>query len=128
MMAEIGKWISQADAFLWGPPLLILLLGTHLFYTFRLRLVQKYLGSAFKVLMERDKRMKGNVSPFAALAVALASTIGTGNIVDAFDNEAAWASASNSLRALRIPFLSVAGAKDVDGDAMNYDAYLAAGL
>ena len=81
MMTEIGKWISQADAFLWGPPLLILLLGTHLFYTFRLRLVQKYLGSAFKVLMERDKRMKGNVSPFAALAVALASTIGTGNIV-----------------------------------------------
>ena len=81
MMANIGKLISQADAFLWGPPLLILLLGTHLFNTFRLRFVQKYLGTAFKVLMERDKSMKGNVSPFAALAVALASTIGTGNIV-----------------------------------------------
>ena len=72
MMTQIGKLISQADAFLWGPPLLILLLGTHLFYTFRLRLVQKYLGTAFRVLMERDKSMKGNVSPFAALAVALA--------------------------------------------------------
>ena len=80
-MEIIGKWISQADAFLWGPPLLVLLLGTHLFYTIRLRFVQRHLGTAFRVLLERDKSIKGNVSPFAALAVALASTIGTGNIV-----------------------------------------------
>ena len=80
-MEIISKWISQADAFLWGPPLLVLLLGTHLFYTVRLRFVQRHLGTAFGVLLERDKSIKGNVSPFAALAVALASTIGTGNIV-----------------------------------------------
>lgn len=80
-MEALSKWIGTADAFLWGPPLLILLLGTHLFYTIRLKLVQRYLGTAFRVMLERDKSIKGNVSPFAALAVALASTIGTGNIV-----------------------------------------------
>ena len=80
-MEVLGKWIADADAFLWGPPLLILLLGTHLFYTIRLKFVQRYLGSAFSVMLERDKQIKGNVSPFAALSVALASTIGTGNIV-----------------------------------------------
>ena len=80
-MEIISSWISAADGFLWGPPLLILLLGTHLFYTIRLKLVQRHLGTAFRVMLERDKSIKGNVSPFAALAVALASTIGTGNIV-----------------------------------------------
>ena len=68
-MEVLGKWISAADAFLWGPPLLILLLGTHLFYTIRLKFVQRYLGTAFSVMMERDKHIKGNVSPFAALSV-----------------------------------------------------------
>ena len=80
-MEIITKWISQADAFVWGPPLLVLLLGTHLYYTVRLKFVQRHLFTAFGVLLERDKSIKGNVSPFAALAVALASTIGTGNIV-----------------------------------------------
>ena len=73
--------LKTADAFLWGPPLLILLLGTHLFYTFRLLFVQRYLRTAFKLVIQRDKQLDGNVSPFAALAVALASTIGTGNVV-----------------------------------------------
>lgn len=81
MIELLGRWIHEADTFLWGPPLLILLLGTHIYYTIRLRFVQKYLMTAFAVMVERDKKIKGNVSPFAALAVALASTIGTGNIV-----------------------------------------------
>ena len=73
--------LKSADAFLWGPPLLILLLGTHLFYTFRLLFIQRYLGTAFRLVMQKDDRLDGNVAPFAALAVALASTIGTGNVV-----------------------------------------------
>ena len=73
--------LKAADAFLWGPPLLILLLGTHLFYTVRLFFVQRYLWTAFKLIVQRDKELDGNVSPFAALSVALASTIGTGNVV-----------------------------------------------
>ena len=73
--------LKAADAFLWGPPLLILLLGTHLFYTIRLCFIQKHLGTAFKLVMQKDDQIDGNVAPFAALAVALASTIGTGNVV-----------------------------------------------
>ena len=73
--------LKAADAFLWGPPLLILLLGTHLFYTIRLCFIQKHLGTAFKLVMQKDDQIDGNVAPYAALAVALASTIGTGNVV-----------------------------------------------
>ena len=80
-MQTFAQWIHAADTFLWGPPLLVLLLGTHLFYTFRLKFIQRHLGTAFSVLIERDKQLNGNVSPLAALSVALASTIGTGNVV-----------------------------------------------
>lgn len=73
--------LKAADAFLWGPPLLILLLGTHLFYTIRLRFIQRHLGTAVKLITKKDDQLDGNVAPFAALAVALASTIGTGNVV-----------------------------------------------
>ena len=73
--------LKTADAFLWGPPLLILLLGTHIFYTIRLRFIQRHLGTAVKLITEKDNKSGGNVAPFAALAVALASTIGTGNVV-----------------------------------------------
>ena len=73
--------LKAADAFLWGPPLLVLLLGTHLYYTFRLCFIQKYLLTAFKLVAQKDDSTGGNVSAFAALAVALASTIGTGNVV-----------------------------------------------
>ena len=73
--------LKAADAFLWGPPLLILLLGTHLFYTIRLRFIQRHIGTSVKLITEKDDKVDGNVAPFAALAVALASTIGTGNVV-----------------------------------------------
>ena len=73
--------LKAADAFLWGPPLLILLLGTHLFYTIRLRFIQRHLVTAVKLITKKDDQLDGNVAPFAALAVALASTIGTGNVV-----------------------------------------------
>ena len=73
--------LKAADAILWGPPMLILLLGTHLFYTVRLRFVQRYLGKSAKLIIKKDDSVGGNVAPFAALAVALASTIGTGNVI-----------------------------------------------
>ena len=73
--------LKTADAFLWGPPLLILLLGTHIFYTSRLRFIQRHIGTAVKLITEKGDQADGNVAPFAALAVALASTIGTGNVV-----------------------------------------------
>ena len=80
-MPSFADCISNADAFLWGPPLLILLLGTHLFFTVRLKFIQRHLITAFGIIAQRDREQTGSVSAFSALAVALASTIGTGNVI-----------------------------------------------
>ena len=80
-MQTFSSWIAAADSFIWGPPLLVLLLGTHIFYTLRLKFVQRHLLTAFKIVVKRDAESNGNISPISALAVAMASTIGTGNIV-----------------------------------------------
>ena len=69
------------DNFLWGPPMLVLLLGTHLFLTIRLRGIQRYIPLAIKLSFGRSKEGEGDVSQFGALMTALAATIGTGNIV-----------------------------------------------
>ena len=61
--------------------MLILLFGTHLFLTFRLKFIQRYLIKAVKISFERSKEGEGDVSQFAALTTALAATIGTGNII-----------------------------------------------
>jgi AGCS family alanine or glycine:cation symporter len=71
---------NWSDA-LWGPPMIILLLGTHIFLTIRLRFIQRYIGTAIKLSFSRAHEGEGDVSPFGALTTALAATIGTGNIV-----------------------------------------------
>ena len=80
-MQEFKKLIGQLSDFLWGPPLLILLLGTHIFLTFRLRFIQRYLGKAIKLSVQKSAEGRGDISQFGALTIALAATIGTGNIV-----------------------------------------------
>ncbi len=80
-MEEFGKLVAYIDGIVWGAPLLILLVGTHLFLTFRLRFIQRYIGTAIKVSVTKDDYGEGDVSQFSALATALAATIGTGNIV-----------------------------------------------
>jgi AGCS family alanine or glycine:cation symporter len=80
-MQEFEKFIGQLADFVWGPPLLILLLGTHIFLTFRLRFIQRYIGKAIKISVQRSREGEGDVSQFGALTTALAATIGTGNIV-----------------------------------------------
>jgi AGCS family alanine or glycine:cation symporter len=80
-MQEFEKLIGQLSDFVWGPPLLILLLGTHIFLTFRLRFIQRYLGKAIKLSLQRSHEGSGDISQFGALTTALAATIGTGNIV-----------------------------------------------
>lgn len=77
----IEAFLSQANAILWGPPMLILLFGTHIFLTFRLGFIQKHIPLAIKISLQRDKEGAGDVSQFGALTTALAATIGTGNIV-----------------------------------------------
>ncbi len=66
---------------LWGWWLIVLLLGTHLFLTIRLKVPQRKLFTAIKLSIARDKGASGDVSQFAALATSLAATLGTGNII-----------------------------------------------
>lgn len=75
---EIIKWIN---GYLWGPPMLVILFGTHLFLTYRLRFIQRFIGLAVKLSFTKDTSGEGDVSHFGALTTALAATIGTGNIV-----------------------------------------------
>ncbi|MFN7917326.1 MAG: sodium:alanine symporter family protein [Vicinamibacterales bacterium] len=81
MVDVVHGWITAIDGWLWGPPLLILLIGTHIFLTIRTGVVQRYLWTALKLSVTKEKGATGDVSPFAALTTALAATIGTGNIV-----------------------------------------------
>jgi AGCS family alanine or glycine:cation symporter len=80
-MQAFHQFIIWIDSYLWGPPMLILLFGTHVFLTFRLRFIQKYVGKAIKLSVSKDQTGEGDVSQFGSLATALAATIGTGNIV-----------------------------------------------
>ena len=80
-MQQIEAVLGRISDFVWGPPLLILLFGTHLFLTVRLRFIQRYLWTAIRLSFRRDKEGAGDVSQFGALTTALAATIGTGNIV-----------------------------------------------
>src|SRR5574344_610016 len=80
-MNTINDFFSILSSFLWGWPMIILLLGTHLYLTIRLRFPQRKLWTAIKISLKKDKDASGDVSQFGALATALAATIGTGNIV-----------------------------------------------
>ena len=80
-MEAYSSFIDWFNGYLWGPPLLILLLGTHLFMTFRTGFIQKKIGTAIRLSVTKDAESEGDISQFGALTTALASTIGTGNIV-----------------------------------------------
>ncbi|MCQ2192348.1 MAG: sodium:alanine symporter family protein [Paludibacteraceae bacterium] len=75
---EITEMISGA---LWGYPLIVLLVGTHIFLTIRLRIPQRHIIKAIKLTFAKEQGTQGDVSAFGALATALAATIGTGNLV-----------------------------------------------
>ncbi len=80
-MEVINDFFTWLNGYLWGPPFLILLFGTHLFMTVKTGFIQKKLGLAIKLSVTKDKDGVGDVSQFGALTTALAATIGTGNIV-----------------------------------------------
>ena len=79
--------LQKISDFVWGPPLLILLVGTGIYLTFRLKLLQIFkLPLALKYVFGKDEEQfdddaEGDVSSFGALCTALSATIGTGNIV-----------------------------------------------
>lgn len=81
---DIMKVMNAIDSFVWGVPLLVLLMGTGIYLTVKLGLLQiTRLPLALKYLFKKDKNNNsdGDVSSFAALCTALSATIGTGNIV-----------------------------------------------
>jgi alanine or glycine:cation symporter, AGCS family len=80
-LALVHQIIKTLNDYLWGWPMLVLLFGTHLFLTVRLRFPQRYLLRAIKLSFSKDSEGEGDVSHFGSLSTALAATIGTGNIV-----------------------------------------------
>ena len=74
--------LNEIDAFVWGPPLLVLLVGTGILLTFRLQLLQVFkLPQALGLIFSAKNDGSGDVNSFKALCTALAATVGTGNIV-----------------------------------------------
>lgn len=80
-MSYFENIISSIYNFVWGIPMILLLTGTHLYMTWKTGFVQKYVFKGIKLSVTKDPDEKGDISPFAALTTALASTIGTGNII-----------------------------------------------
>ena len=81
LIETIGHFFRQLSDFLWGVPMIVMLLGTHLYLTVVLRFPQRRIFTAIRLSVRRDKGAAGDVSQFGALATALAATIGTGNII-----------------------------------------------
>ncbi len=78
---DIVSIINAVDGFVWGPPMIILLLGSHIFLTIRTGFIQRKLPQAIKLSVTKDPDAPGDISQFGALCTALSATIGTGNIV-----------------------------------------------
>ena len=81
LIETIEHFFRQLSDFLWGVPMIVMLLGTHLYLTVVLRFPQRRIFTAIRLSVRRDKGAAGDVSQFGALATALAATIGTGNII-----------------------------------------------
>jgi len=80
-MENFSAIVEQVSSFLWGWPMIALLLGTHLYLTVILKFPQRKIFTAIRLSVVKDKSASGDVSQFGALATSLAATIGTGNIV-----------------------------------------------
>ena len=81
-MALLQHAVAVAREYLWGFPMLALLFGTHLYFTFHLGFIQKKIPLGIRLSLTGTKNQeKDQVTPYSALATALAATIGTGNIV-----------------------------------------------
>ena len=81
MINTIANFINRLDSLVWGWWMILLLLGTHIFMTIRTGVIQRKIGTAIRLSVTKDTEAEGEVSQFGALTTALASTIGTGNII-----------------------------------------------
>lgn len=81
-MERLSEWVSILSGWVWGPPMLMLLVGTGVYLTIILRGLQfRALAYALRLVFDKDEKAKGDISHFAALTTALAATVGIGNIV-----------------------------------------------
>jgi len=80
-MELLNDFFRDFSNLLWGWPMIILLLGTHLYLTIILRFPQRKIFTAIRLSYKKDLDGQGDVTQFASLATAIAATIGTGNIV-----------------------------------------------
>lgn len=81
-MDQVNRIVKTLCDFLWNFPMLVLLMGTHLYFTFRLGFIQKKTLSGIRLSFRTEKKENGKgLSAYDALATALAATIGTGNII-----------------------------------------------
>lgn len=80
-MRLLHDFIIWLNGYLWGPPMLVILFGTHIFLTLRLRFIQRHILLAIKLSFKKEGEGDGDISHFGSLTTALAATIGTGNIV-----------------------------------------------
>lgn len=79
---SFGELIKNIDDFVWGIPLIVLIISVGIYLTIRLKLLQIiHLPKALKYMFKNEESGEGEISSFAALCTALSSTIGTGNIV-----------------------------------------------
>lgn len=80
-METLTRLVGEFRDIIWGVPMLVMLFGTHLFLTVRLRFIQRHTFKAIRLSLKPDSGSDGEISQFGALATALAATIGTGNII-----------------------------------------------
>ncbi|MBT3393233.1 MAG: sodium:alanine symporter family protein [Elusimicrobiaceae bacterium] len=79
-MELLTAYLEKLNGFIWGVPMITILVGTHIYLTIKLKFIQKYTFKAIKLSVRPDKS-KGTISGFGALAVSTAAAIGTGNII-----------------------------------------------
>lgn len=81
-MDSLESFVSTVAGWVWGPPMLILLVGTGLYLTILLKGLQfRVLPHALKLIFHKEPSANGDISHFAALMTALSATVGIGNIV-----------------------------------------------
>ncbi len=81
-MESLTKVLEAIDGVVWGIPLIVLIMGTGIYLTIRLGVLQfRKLGKALKYMVKNEEGASGEVTSFGALCTAMAATIGTGNIV-----------------------------------------------
>ena len=80
-MEMLESIVGTVNGVVWGPPMIALLIGAHLFLTVRTGFIQRKIPAAIKMSFKKDPNAPGDISQFGALTTALSATIGTGNIV-----------------------------------------------